>query len=344
MNDRVESLDFMKFFCALAVVCIHTNPFKEYGNIGVIIKVLCRIGVPFFFLCSGYLLGLKRDRKYFKKYFVNILKIFISWSLFYIILSLSLQSVTNIFNGKTFFAGYKEYLSGFSLILLYYPVGIIKYHLWYLSALIVIIPILYIAFKYDVVRKILIFSLILNLIGVILLNFGITSYVRDALFFGLFYCILGMYININEDNIKNKFSKVSNLTLCLIIIILFFIMICESMIYNYFFKTSGDYYFSTIPLAFCVFLICIKNKNIGKNSIINKIGKNSLGIYVAHVAIIELLEIILFKLNLESITHTIIWQIIYTPTVVFLAYVMYGGLHQLNIRLLKQKREKYVCN
>lgn len=51
MDGRNESLDFIKFLCISAVVCIHTNPFLDFGDIGWIIKAVCRVSVPIF-LCA----------------------------------------------------------------------------------------------------------------------------------------------------------------------------------------------------------------------------------------------------------------------------------------------------
>lgn len=83
MNDeRNYSIDTFKFFAALSVVGIHTQPFASleqsiYQNIYFILRVLFSFAVPFFFMSSGYLLcrGVNKtqDRKiyilrYLKKY------------------------------------------------------------------------------------------------------------------------------------------------------------------------------------------------------------------------------------------------------------------------------------
>ena len=54
MTKRNYSLDFMKFFCITAVVCAHLQVFGGL-KLGVIINTLCRVAVPLFFICSGYL-------------------------------------------------------------------------------------------------------------------------------------------------------------------------------------------------------------------------------------------------------------------------------------------------
>lgn len=281
----------------------------------------------------------KNDKYYFFKYSIKILKIFIVWGIFYIMFALAIQSMSNILHGRDVFLGYSKYFEHFSLLDIYYAKGIIMYHLWYLVALFFTVPILYFTFKYNIINQVLIISLILNLIGVILSNFGFLQFyvTRDTLFLGIFYSTLRMFIKSNLEYIKEHLNKISKTKYCFIIIVLILMTVCESMIYKTKFCDSGTYYFSTIPLAFMIFGICVLNESIGKNSIFNKIGKNSLGIYVLHVALMWFTEIILNRLNIQEFVNTmILWQIIYTPLILILSYIFYNLL-----QCLKKKSIQY---
>ena len=97
--ERNYNIDTMKCFCIIAVVCIHTCPFAE-KSLGLIINVISRVAVPLFFISSGYLFYSKFSKKYTKRYFIKILKIYISWTLFYIVMSLVLMSLFNILKVK----------------------------------------------------------------------------------------------------------------------------------------------------------------------------------------------------------------------------------------------------
>ena len=60
-SERNYSIDTFKFFAALSVVGIHTQPFANleqsiYQNIYFILRVLFSFAVPFFFICNGYFL------------------------------------------------------------------------------------------------------------------------------------------------------------------------------------------------------------------------------------------------------------------------------------------------
>lgn len=307
MEGRNYLLDTMKFFCAIAVVCIHTQPWININNdIYLVINTLCRVAVPLFFICSGYLFYSKFNNKYSKKYLSKITKLLASWSLFYIGVSLGLQCMSNIINGNYILSGVKEYFLKFRILDIYYGTGIIEGHLWYLSATILVIPILYFIIKYNYVTKALIISLILNIIGIFMYNTGNKYFEtnRDAIFFALFYCIVGVYIKLKEEIIREKL-KINKIYM-LYIGVFTLTSIYERYIYNSKFIDTSDCYISTIPLSILIFVYCIINKQ-DKDTISSKIGKNSIGIYLVHVAYINLIDIALFKTNLKNITSYAVW-------------------------------------
>ena len=64
-------------------------------------------------------------------------------------MSLVLMSLFNILNGLNVLNGYKEYFSNFNLLNIYYSSGIIRYHLWYLSTMLFVIPGIIIALTFS---------------------------------------------------------------------------------------------------------------------------------------------------------------------------------------------------
>jgi surface polysaccharide O-acyltransferase-like enzyme len=342
--ERNYVLDKMKFFCIIAVVCIHTVPF-DGTNLGWIINTLCRSAVPLFFICSGYLFYSKFSYGYMKKYFFKITKLFFSWSIFYIILGLGLASISNIKDSISLLDGIKEYFSGFNLLNLYYANGIIKYHLWYLSATIVIIPILYFVIKNNCINKAVIVAFILNVLGVFIYNIGF-KYIettRDALFFGLLYILLGTYIKSNEERIKYKMKKIKNINIVLLIISII-VTFSERYIYDIYFNKTSDYFIATIPLSLLIFIMCIL-KNDSKSNIISKIGRNSIGVYVIHIAVMEIINIVLFRLGLFNIKESIIGQLLYTPIIIIISYMGYMAIQYIKnnyFRDLKRKKGELI--
>ena len=194
-----------------------------------------------------------------------------------------------------------------------------------MSAIAVIIPILYNIIIKEKLRESIFFTLILNIIGVlvlVLINVELGIRVRDAIFFGLFYCIVGAYINQNEFRIKQLLEKINIIRYLIIIGILFALSIFERYIYTTIYKGVGNYYLSTIPLSTLIFLLCVTNTELFKGTIINKIGKNTLTIYLIHPLIMNIISLILVNLKLDWILNTIVYQVLYTPLILILSYAI----------------------
>ena len=89
-KEYYGGIDVIKFFCALAVVVIHTEPFADICGIlnSVTVNSVCRVAVPFFFMSSGFLLfGNPEARSPLsppvKKYVKRILFMYLVWSTVY---------------------------------------------------------------------------------------------------------------------------------------------------------------------------------------------------------------------------------------------------------------------
>lgn len=89
-KEYYGGIDVIKFFCALAVVVIHTEPFADICGIlnSVTVNSVCRVAVPFFFMSSGFLLfGNPEARSPLsppvKKYVKRILFMYLMWSAVY---------------------------------------------------------------------------------------------------------------------------------------------------------------------------------------------------------------------------------------------------------------------
>lgn len=84
-------LDGMKFILSLFIVTIHTGPFLDisYDLNYLVTQGLGRIGVPFFFAASGFLLYRKIpagriDTVRIKRYLWNILRLYLVWTAIYL--------------------------------------------------------------------------------------------------------------------------------------------------------------------------------------------------------------------------------------------------------------------
>ena len=95
-QNNLNGIDLAKFLCALLVFIIHVAPFQgELSGIPLIITFglqhyLCRLAVPFYFVCSGFFLFRKMsldqpDTDRMKRYCFKILRLFGTWQLLLVI-------------------------------------------------------------------------------------------------------------------------------------------------------------------------------------------------------------------------------------------------------------------
>ncbi len=322
LKERNYSFDFVKGIGILAIIFLHTAAFSqssiEFNGISLyrILNVTYRFAVPFFFMVSAYFFYEKyiEDKSYIKKYLIKILKPTILWYFIYFLFDFLLT--------KRFFGIMLPYLPQSTLktrIINGFTMGTItlsSYHLWYLWATIIITITLMVYFKFsNNLIKLFIVALILNLIGLFGtwqgLNYLVpqssifkTFFTREAFFFGLLYFTSGMIIKKYEHILF--FNKKSHIYL--IFFMLFtFTSILESIMYS---NLSGtvvlaDFYVSTIPMAFSLFLFCKNYKGFSANNIIVMVGKDSLYYYASHIILAHSLFFISFKPDMTKLVNNL---------------------------------------
>ncbi len=104
---RNQGIDTFRVLAILAVLAIHTEPFQEpqfqgtaWAFLGELIPLLCRFAVPFFFVASGYFVGLKLlksppDPRAPLRQAWKCLTLFLVWSAIYILLLPLLVGIKN---------------------------------------------------------------------------------------------------------------------------------------------------------------------------------------------------------------------------------------------------------
>ncbi|WP_404429623.1 acyltransferase family protein [Sutcliffiella horikoshii] len=362
--NRNYAIDYFKFFAVFFVVCIHTAPFKGMflwgingSDINLILETFARFAVPFFFVASGFLFSnklliLEETTSYFVKYFKKLLKLFLSWTLFYIMYGLCLslfRAYAAGLNIKTELFNYVNNLIGLKSITEFILYGAVNapasFHLWYLSALIWSLLIVYIFIKINKLRYLLIISLVLNIVGLFgqtysgLFKLNIIDFpTRDALFFGLFYTSLGAFFACHHEKIKEKMLNIKSSILVWFFIIFSLTQVLERIVAELLWPKeiiATNYYFSTILVTICLFLFIIKNNQMGKDSRLSQIGENAVGIYVSHTVFINIISSFFSFLEIE-VNKFILYHFLITPGVFVLGYFYYQLLqkykHTIKIR------------
>lgn len=212
-------IDLMKFIAAMLVVAGHVRPFLSYSlTLDVfVIHVLARVTIQFFFMTAGFLLfrkiefplrGNKQNNKIIFNYCKRVLTLYVIWTAIYVGIAF-IYFVSQI--------GFNLY--GFYLFYRFLQEGS---HLWYLSALVIAVLLVYWALHYINFKKALILGTVLYLIGLfgdayygLVANLGVGSVVkvyldlfmtsRNGLFFGFFFVAMGAYFQKSGFRLKNPF-------------------------------------------------------------------------------------------------------------------------------------------
>lgn len=105
MDERKENIDSLKAVCAFLIVCIHVS---FPGVIGEYFAPLTRIGVPIFFMITGYFYfdivmkqkQYKQIQKLFRLFIISNI-IYILWDLLRAIVECDIEQFTCAFSWKS---------------------------------------------------------------------------------------------------------------------------------------------------------------------------------------------------------------------------------------------------
>lgn len=169
-QTRLDSIDIFKFIGSYFVIAIHTNIFSSFstGFNWMFVNIVARLAVYFYFVASAYLFfrGIefcngkitksKENLQKLKKYVVRTTLLYAVWTLIYLIIDLP----------KWYSGGYltvKQFIGyGISCVL-----NTSYYHLWFLISLIYAIPLLYFLLRFLSIKKVVVISVVVYLIGLL---------------------------------------------------------------------------------------------------------------------------------------------------------------------------------
>lgn len=278
---RQNSIDALKAFAAIGVVLIH---FGFPGLFGKIIQVIARVGVPIFFMCSGYYLNIKNlNSKTIQKKINHILSLLIGSIICYVLFNMFLKGCRGVLTDIT--------IPNLLKFLIFNAPQISSAHLWFLSALIYSYIIVYQICmvgkgKYCLTVAIVLLSIHI-IIAEVIPHCGIQvvhPFVRNAYLFGVPFLLIGVWISENMKTI----SEISGRFLVCLTIGGLILAIAENMMLSP--NDLLELYIGNIIASTCLFLLCIKypNKKCGKMYLVGK--KYSLVMYIFHPMIGTIVE------------------------------------------------------
>ncbi len=289
-KDRYYLIDLFKLLGAISIVATHT--IATGGRTGVFYTLLSKIvyglPVPFFFVCSGFLLGSKLLKK------DTVIKDTITSYIKRLIIPLCFWCFVSQFFLYDFIGGYNNVNFWITLVQNFFfsPWSA----MWYVMGLIIAIIIIYPFIKKKKFKELIILSLVMYLVSLLFGNYYFlikndtvtnifTVYkrifltTRNGLFYGLPFTSFGILIAYLKTKKDINYNKVLMITIVSFITLLFEIFMLEK---KEVFEVSS-LYISNIFLVPSFVLYLSKYKASIPD--LSKLGKYSVGIYFTHQCI-----------------------------------------------------------
>lgn len=306
---RNNSIDILKFICAVLVIFIHT---PQPAYIEPYIDPIRRCAVPVFFIISGYLTYGKTDiDNIIRKRLKSIFRIF-CWSLLlYFILKVLHDGLHDVIN--ILLHTFKSFICCNNII--------IAEPLWYIHAYLYVLAIIWVVNKYNLYRFLFFVTPILLVTGlclgkyheIIAENYIPIYYSRNFILTGLPFFSIGLFIKKNEVLIQKNTNKYA--------VMLAFIIFCiAGMLCNISFgmhNKIGDIYITTIFASISLFIFCIKLK--AKENALSRIGRqDNLYIYIFHPFIGGEIQSMIQKVGLQPCYQYFSTAIVVITTIIFI--------------------------
>lgn len=286
MKNKTMGLDSFRILAAILVIAIHIFPFSGINeNLDFIFThVICRIGVPFFFMITGYFVLNKAiaDKQVLVSYSKRVSLIYLLCIVLYLPINIYAHQFSN---------------GGLMGLLKMIFIDGTFYHLWYFPALILGLWLTFFILKNCGEKNIFPIVMALYIIGLFGDSyygisevlpiaktmyekvFKIFSYSRNGLFMAPMFLYLGFKAKGKEKNDNINLLKGG-------IFLFLILMIVEGLILKSFdLQRHDSMYFMLIPLMFCLFNYLLKSNDQNK-----KLRQMSTVIYVIHPLFIVLLR------------------------------------------------------
>ncbi len=319
--NTIRWADFLRVAASFLVIMAHIEGLggKPYWA-SVIYLILSRIGVPAFFMLSGFLL-LRKDEPltvFFKKRALKVLIPFFAWSIFYDI----------VWNQQLINSGFtiKAVLSLFIRVLRSTRAP----HLWFLYPLIglyILTPVLRVfarnAKKTELIYFIILWILVVPVFAIMEyytpLSFGfelqlVTGYIG--------YYILGLYLSQLSINKKNNLVFIALFSLGLLssFIIYFFNIPPTESVHENVYRSYLSINFIVIGIGAFGLLKAIGDRITTKaDNIITILSKTSFGIYLIHPIVLQWINKVWGLLNIPTMPLASLWAI---PLTTLLCYLI----------------------
>lgn len=337
--DRIKSIDTGRFIAILAIITLHTQPFRLvtseqnsfYLWADFFITNLVRFAVPFFFVISGYFWGRKirtgeAPIPFSAKKIGKILLIFIGWSFVYLIPFQLLRTDLALWSLVDLLRDYVPELLNQPLIDLFMRGT--KLHLWFLVALIFSVAISAVFVNWKKEKSLLFLSAALYVVGVLSkgyedtpIGIGIGFNTLYGPFFGTLFFVSGYFLS-GFKNKTNWFWKGTGLFIFGCALHFTEIIILWKVFDN---LPQHDYVFGTYFMGVGFAVMVLADIPWFRNHLLAGFGRLSLGIYAVHYIFVDLF------FDFDQTHFSFIWEVGYVLIVFGLSALIAYGLSRIKL-------------
>ncbi len=298
------SIDALRVFAALAVICLHSEPLAPghleddtslTETVYWIIQALCLFAVPYFFIVSGYFFGKDAEKHSpflaFKRLSRRLMPMFLFWNLFY-----ALLPTPYAIHRYGFLGGIRNCAALFVDYLLTNPLHFLlngsSMQLWFLPASVIAAALAAVLLKLK--RPWLMFFLALGLFTFGLMgqayrevldlamssSFGINT--RIGPFYGTPIFFLGIWCS--RRGVPTKHTAL----LCALGGML--LLLVEANVLDRLGALLCHYYIGSVPLALGLLWLCLGSPGIFGKELLPRLGRLTPGVYLMHTYLLTMFE------------------------------------------------------
>jgi len=339
--SRIQSIDVFRVFAIIAVISIHTTPFRGVENnqaytlLNVAINQGARFAVPFFFVISGFFFAKKiyGGRQLLPTTTSTLKRLLAIWLFFSVIYILPYNLIAAFEYGAL---GPIKVVYWNLLRIADDPIQFIfqgtKGHLWFLVSLcisIIITSLFFKCFQRNHLALLIIFSVALYVFGLLAkayagtpVGINIDFNTRNGPFFSTVFFVMGLVLS------RLKLNQ-NYLYYGLLVLFLGYTIHLGEIYYLYSaygtWPTSHDYVFGTLFVGLGVSLMALSNHPLLNSQGLSVIGRYTLGIYAIHFVFVDMLR------SIDKEVSSPVWEVGY----VFIVFLL-----SVSITLLLSKSER----
>jgi len=321
-ESRITSLDSFKCLFVFAIVALHANPFYcVYGayhfsglaRLPYYIYLISKLGVPFFFITSGFLFGRSlvkhgEVKKVFWRYFRRLFLVYLFWTIFY-----SFPTNSYVFNQEIsqyglFKAIFWYYLNVKHDLVLMLVTGT-SGHLWFILSLMYAIAVLFLFSKVKRRRYVFYAGIILYLFIPVLSNYlGIfTKYSPYILKPLEAFAFVSFGWLMSQRKIPSlKFSVI------FFISALVYYFLEQDILSNVYSVTIWEGVLGKLLAGIGTFLVIINIPKFGVSTKLPELGSYTMGIFYLHIIVMDQL------LSLKAYFNSYVWDLM-LPVFIYFA-------------------------